>query len=107
MAMSRGARYAAVALLLLTLIVGAANLLATFGEVGALRSAVLTQCKFNADLGAAPIVVSPETGKASLLGVTIVSDARVAWRGLGCTGLLPAPAPSFVRWAKFYHLPDQ
>ncbi len=66
----------------------------------------LKLCKFNADLGGAPIAVNPATGKPSLLGVTIVSDARVAWHGLGCPGRLTPPSPSFRRWARFYHLPD-
>lgn len=66
---------------------------------------IAASCHFWSDLGAAPVTVSPATGKPSLLGVTIVSDARVAWHGNGCAGILPPPKPSFVRWAKAFGLP--
>src|SRR5260221_1932890 len=74
--------------------------------VGDLRTAVRSHCKFDADLGGAPIMVNPATGKPSLLGVTIISDARVEWHALGCPGKLPPPAPSFAKWSRFYKLPD-
>lgn len=102
--MTRGARWAAIGLLLLTLIVGGANLLATYLQVRTVRSAVQAECHFNHDLGGVPITVGP-TGKASVLGVEIVADSRLAWRGLGCPGTLPPPSPSFVKWALYYHLP--
>jgi hypothetical protein len=70
-----------------------------------LHAAVIAQCKFNADLGAAPVTVNPATGKASALGVSIISDARMAWHGLGCPGRLAPPEPSFVKWAKRLHVP--
>ena len=103
--MSRGARLGFVYLAVVTLVLAAANLLFTSQEVTQVRGAVLAECRFNADLGSAPVAVNPKTGKASLLGVSIVSDARVAWQQLGCTGRLMPPQPSFVRWAKAYHLP--
>ncbi len=103
--MTRGARWAAIGLLLLTLIVGGANLLATYLQVHTVRGAVQAECRFNHDLGGVPITINPATKKASLLGVEIVADSRLAWRGLGCPGQLPAPSPSFVRWALYYHLP--
>lgn len=64
-------------------------------------------CKFYDDLGSAPVASSPATGKPSLLGVTIVSDARVAWTGDGCPGQLAAADPSFTMWAARYGLPQQ
>lgn len=103
--MTRGARWAAIGLLILTLITGGANLLATYLEVSAVRGAVKAECHFNYDLGGVPITVNPATGKASVLGVKIVADSRAAWRGLGCPGRLPSPSPSFVKWALYYHLP--
>ncbi len=74
-------------------------------QVRALQRAVTSSCKFNADLAGLPITVSPATGKATLLGVQIVSDARATWRGLGCPGMLPPPSPSFAKWARYYRLP--
>src|SRR5258706_11780239 len=62
------------------------------------RQQQLSHCKFDADIGGAPIAVNPATRKPSLLGVTIVSDARVAWHGLGCPGKLAPPSRSFARW---------
>lgn len=61
-------------------------------------------CAFYRDLAPVPITVGP-TGKASKLGVQIVSDSRAAFVGQACPGLLPAPARSFVRWARFYGIP--
>lgn len=103
--MTRGARYAALGLLLLTLLTGGANLLATYLQVGTVRAAVKAECHFNYDLAGVPIAVNPSTGKASVLGVKIVADSRAAWRGLGCPGTLPPPSPSFMKWALYYHLP--
>ncbi|HEV2376226.1 MAG TPA: hypothetical protein VGS19_29160 [Streptosporangiaceae bacterium] len=110
--MTRGARYAAVGLLLLTLLTGGANLVATYLQVQAVRHTVQAvghaseaQCKFDYDLSGVPISINPATGQASLLGVKIVADSRAAWRGLGCPGRLARPSPSFVKWARFYHLP--
>jgi hypothetical protein len=74
-------------------------------QQAALRMSVQAQCRFDADLGSAPITLNPATGKASLLGVSIVSDSRVAWHGLGCPGKLAPPSPSFLKWSKFYGLP--
>jgi len=103
--MTRGARRAVIFLFALAVALAGMNLLFTSVTVNHLRSAVLAQCQFNADLGAAPVTVSPSTGRASRLGVLIISDSRTAWHGLGCPGRLPPPAPSFAKWAKTYHLP--
>jgi hypothetical protein len=62
-------------------------------------------CQFGADLAGAPVAVNPATGKPSILGVKIISDSRMAWAALDCPGHLAAPAPSFVKWARYYHLP--
>src|SRR5258706_13312817 len=77
------------------LAVGGAGAVFFARTVGDLRTAVRSHCKFDADLGGAPIMVNPATGKPSLLGVTIVSDARVEWHGLGCPGKPPPPPPPF------------
>ena len=53
-------------------------------------------CAFYHDLAPVPITPGP-TGKASKLGVQIVSDSRAAYVGQGCPGPLPPPDPSFVR----------
>lgn len=105
--MTAGARRAVIYLFVLTLLLFGANLLYTTRLVGDSRTQQHAECKFDGDLGTAPVAVAPATGKPSLLGVTIVSDARVAWRQHGCPGTQPAADPSFVRWAKAYHLPYQ
>jgi hypothetical protein len=101
---STGAARAAVFLFAVSLLIGALNFLWTSRVVNASNHRVQALCRFDADLGSAP-VVAPATGPPSLLGVSIVSDARVAWHQAGCSGRLAAPAPSFVKWARYYHLP--
>lgn len=131
--MTRGARLAAIGLLILTVIIGAGNLWATHDQVGTVRAVAATsaraaanaqratdqeavtirrlnrqihaECKFNTDLSGLPVTVNPATGKASLLGVEIISDVRQAWLAAGCPGRLPVPDPSFMRWAHYFHLP--
>ena len=103
--MSRGARRAVVVLFLLTAALAGGNLLFTAQQVSSVRMQQIAACAFDSDLGTAPVVVVPPATKAGILGVKIISDARVAWHGLGCPGELPAPGPGFVRWATFYHLP--
>jgi hypothetical protein len=104
--MTPGARRAVVYLFALSLLLGGLNLLFTAREVNQLRAATRSACQFAADLAGAPVVASP-AGKASRLGVSIVSDSRQQWRGLGCPGRLAPPAPSFVKWARYYHLPSR
>lgn len=65
---------------------------------------IAASCHAWADIGAAPLTTGA-SGRASLLGTSIISDARQAWYGQACPGSLPPPQPSFVRWAKFYGLP--
>jgi hypothetical protein len=126
--MTRGARRAIIYLFTLTVVLAGLNLYWTSREVGQVRGVVRTQaaqarvqaaqvrklrtavrssCNFAADLAGAPVAVSPATGKASELGVKIVSDSRVQWRGLGCPGRLAPAQPSFVKWARYYHLPSR
>lgn len=61
-------------------------------------------CGFYHDLTPLPITTGP-TGKASRLGVQIVSDSRATYVGQGCPGPLPPPDPSFVRWARYFGIP--
>jgi len=102
--MTHGARRAAAVLVLLTLALAGSNLFFTASEAAKLRAGVLASCAFAADLGGAPFPSSP--AKVSRLGVAIVADSRAQWRHLGCPGQLAPPQPSFVRWARYYHLPD-
>jgi hypothetical protein len=101
--MTHGARRAFAVLSVIVLMVGAASIFFTAGEAARLRAGVLASCAFAADLGGAPF---PASAKVSKLGVSIVADSRAQWRHLGCPGHLAPPAPSFVKWARFYHLPD-
>jgi len=102
---SRRLAWSLVVLFAVTAVIGAANLIYTTQQVHRVRHAERSACGFYAHLADLPISVNPVTRKATLLAVQIVSDARVSWRGLGCPGTLPPPAPSFVKWAAFFKLP--
>jgi hypothetical protein len=97
--------YGIVVLFALAFLVAVAAVTGVVTEVSALQREVRSQCKFDADLAGVPVSLNPATNKPSVLGIKIVSDSRVAWRQAGCPGTLPAPSPSFTRWARFYHLP--
>jgi hypothetical protein len=103
--MPRAARRGFVYLAVLTLLLAAFNLLWTSRQVGAASAKTQAQCRFDADIGTAPVALNPKTGQPSLLGVTIVSDARIAWHQTACPGQLPSPSPSFRRWAVYFRLP--
>ena len=102
--MSDTSRRAVVALFILSLLIGGLNFFWTSRQVNEATVRAQAQCAFNADLGPVPVTI-PASGKPAILGVKIISDARIAWRRAGCPGRLAPPAPSFIRWARFYHLP--
>ena len=89
----------------LMLLLAAASLVFTARQTGASDTRARAQCAFDADLAGAPVTADPKTGKASLLGVKIISDARTAYRQAGCDGPLPGASPSFLQWAAYYRLP--
>ena len=60
-------------------------------------------CGFYGHLSGLPVTLGPD-GKASRLGVQIISDSRGAFLGHGCPGTLPPPSSSFEKWAAYYHL---
>lgn len=99
-----GASRAVVALFVLAFLLAGLNFFWTSHQVNTANTRAQAQCQFDADLGAAPIT-PPAGGKPSVLGVTIISDARVAWHRAGCPGRLAPPDPSFVKWAARYKLP--
>ena len=108
---TKGARRGLLYLILLGVVVNAATIiLAARGVTGARRvseenvTRLVAQCRFYGDVGSAPVAVDPATGKVALLAVTIVADARLAWRGLGCRGGQPPPSRSFVKWAAYWDL---
>jgi hypothetical protein len=103
--MTSGARRGLVYLLLLALIIDAAEFYLFARSVNSLTTQQHAQCRFYDDLGVAPITLNPATGKPSLLGVELVSDARVAWHQLGCPGMEQPADPSFTHWAAYYKLP--
>ena len=102
--MSDASRRAVVALFILALLIGGLNFFWTSRQVNEATTRARALCQFDADLGAVPLTV-PAGAKASRFGVLIISDARTAWHRAGCPGRLAPPAPSFVKWARFYHLP--
>jgi len=102
--MSDASRRAVVALFILSLLIGGLNFFWTSRQVNEATVRAQAQCAFNADIGPVPVTV-PASGKPAILGVKIISDARIAWRRAGCPGRLAPPAPSFVKWAAYYRLP--
>lgn len=104
--MTSGARRGLLFLLVLGVLVNGGAYYLSARSVDTLRTEQQASCRFDADIGGAP-VASQKGVKPSLLGVSIVSDARVAWHGLHCPGRLQAADPSFVKWAKHYRLPYQ
>lgn len=100
-----GALRAAVFLFVLSLALAALNFLWTANEVNLAAARARAQCQFDADLGGVPLTLPKGASAPSRFGVTIISDARQAFRQAGCTGRLPPPDPVFTRWAKFYKLP--
>jgi hypothetical protein len=70
-----------------------------------LHRQVLSSCAQDHDLAGLPVGVNPQTGKASPLGVRIVSDNRGQWFRLGCPGSLPPPDPTFAHWARAFGIP--
>lgn len=103
--MPRRVRLGFVYLSVLTLVLAGLSLLWTSRQVSTATARARAQCQFDADLGTAPLTAPPGGARPARFGVLIVSDARTAWRKAGCPGHLPAPGPSFTRWAAFYHLP--
>ena len=101
---SSGTARAIVALFILALLIGGLNFFWTSRQVNEATVRAQAQCAFNADIGPVPVTV-PASGKPAILGVKIISDARIAWRRAGCPGRLAPPAPSFVKWAAYYRLP--
>jgi hypothetical protein len=66
---------------------------------------ITASCAFQHTLGVAPLSIQPSTGQPTALGVTIIVEARQAFRGQGCPGKLSAPSRSLVHWAAYFHLP--
>jgi len=101
---SRGAARAVVFLFMLAMLIGAFNFFWTSRVVNAANARARALCQFDADLGTVPLTI-PKGARASRFGVLIISDARTAWHRTGCPGRLGPPDPSFVKWARYYHLP--
>ena len=102
--MTSGARRGLLYLVVLSILVDFGMYLLLTRSVHQLSTQQHAQCKFYDDLGSAPLTLGPN-GKASMLGVQIVSDARVAWHEGGCPGAQQPPDPSFTKWAAYYRLP--
>lgn len=125
-AQARYLAYALIVLFVVTIGIGAANLLYTTTQVhtattlaqqvGANNTAIEKQqavvekqirgdCAFYAHLSTTAIPISATNGKGSQPIVQLVSDVRMAWINHDCPGSLPKPDPTFVTWAAYYHLP--
>lgn len=103
--MTTGARKGLLYLVVLGILFDAGIYWLSARAVNGLAKQQHAQCKFYDDIGGSPITVQGSTVKPSLLGVSIVSDARVAWHQLGCRGTQQPASESFLHWAAYYHLP--
>jgi hypothetical protein len=111
--------YSVIVLFVFTIAIGLANLLFTSSQVSRVRAntaglavanARLTKqiqadCGFYRDIAAFPVATPPMGGRPTIIVPKLISDSRAAWHGHGCQGQLPPPSPSYLKWAKFYHLP--
>ncbi len=59
-------------------------------------------CQVAADIATAPLTISPETKKPTILGVKLLVDFRNAYIGQGCPGHLPPIEPLLAQWASRY-----
>ncbi len=64
-----------------------------------------SSCRWYHDVGSAPVSVNPATGQPSPLGVAIIVDARITFRGQGCPGRLSRPGRRLRKWARRFGLP--
>lgn len=103
--MTQGARRSVVFLFFFAVLLSGANFFWTSGQVGAANSRAQAECQADADIAGAPVTMPGKPPAKPPLGVKIISDFRVAWHQAGCRGVLPAPDPTFVRWAGYYRLP--
>lgn len=104
--------WACVVLFIFTILCLLASLLFTNSQVrqvqrnsSTLAAQIRADCSWYRDLASLPVAAPGAGGKPSIVLPRLISDSRTAWHEKGCTGKLPAPDPSFVRWAVFYHLP--
>lgn len=67
------------------------------------QSQLKASCSLYRDLSVLPVKPIPPVKRPSKLGITIVVDSRIAYIG-ECSHDIPAPDPSLVFWARFYHL---
>jgi hypothetical protein len=73
------------------------------------QAVIAKACDFWYPLTSLPVTVLGPGGKPSQLSVRIISGARKSYDGQCRDDLrapLPPPDPSFVRWARYYHVPS-
>lgn len=72
--------------------------------VGALHR-IEASCDVWADIGSAPLTITPQNPKPSQLTIKIIDDSREAFQVQVCPGVLPEPDPQLAHWERYYHLP--
>lgn len=73
-------------------------------QADALAKQLQADCGWYRDVSQLP-VATPAMGNPSIVVPKLISDSRAAWHGHGCPGQVPPANPSYVKWARFYHLP--
>lgn len=91
----------AVAMLAVGVAAVSASVIYANSTFGKLQQQQRAACGSAADLGSVPI---PDKPVPSRLAISLVTDNRAAWYGLGCGASLPVP-PGLAKWAAHYRIP--
>ncbi len=69
------------------------------------QTQLAASCNWYKDIGTSALAKAPGAQKPSQLGTKLVVDARVTYKGQGCTPDLPPASADLRHWAAYYSLP--
>jgi hypothetical protein len=93
-----------VALALLSILV-AAGFFIVGKQLVAQNRELTAACSFYQDITGISVKPIPPLKRPSRLTVLLVTHARSAYIGLGCSPDISSPDPSLVFWARYYRIP--